>query len=61
LLATTSLANDGSKITDKNMRAEWIDSSTLRLCLSGAEQNDEAIVIDAAAASFYAESARCVD
>ena len=60
LLATTSLANDGSRITDKNIRADWIDARTIRLCLSGAEQDDEAIVIDVVAASFSVESAECV-
>lgn len=61
LLTTTSLANDGSRITGENIRAEWTDSSTLRLCLSGAEQDDEAIVVDVATASFYVESAKCAD
>lgn len=61
LLATTSLANDGSRITDENIRAEWIDSNTVRLCLSGAEQDDETIVIDVVTASFSIESAKCVD
>ncbi len=61
LLATTSLANDGSTITDENIRADWVDSAIIRLCLSGAEQDDEAIVIDAAAASFFVESAECAD
>lgn len=61
LLGTTSLANDGSRITDKNIKAEWIDSKTVRLCLSGAEQDDEAIVIDVVTASFSVESAKCAD
>ena len=61
LLATTSLANDGSRITGDNIRAEWIDSETVRLCFSGSEQDDEAIVMDLAAATFSVESAECVD
>ena len=48
LIAATTLANDGSRLTDENIRAEWVDSNTIRLCLSGSEQDDEAFVIDAA-------------
>ena len=61
LLGTTSLANDGSKVTNENIRSEWIDSKTVRICLSGAEQDDEAIVIDVVTASISVESARCAD
>ena len=61
LLATTSLANDGSRITDENIQAEWIGAETISLCLSGAEQDDEALVIDVVTASFSVESAKCAD
>ena len=60
LLATTNLANDGSKLTDENIRAEWVDSRTLKICLSGAEQHDQAVVIDVVTASFSIASAKCV-
>ncbi len=59
LVATTSLANDGSTITDENIRADWIDATLVRLCLSGAEQEDEALVIDLDTASVSVESVRC--
>jgi len=61
LLGTTSLANDGSRIMAENIRATWIDSKTVRICLSGAEQDDEAIVIDVLTASFSVESAKCAN
>ena len=61
LLTTTTLANDGSGLIDENIRAKWIDSKTVRLCLSGAEQEDEAIVIDVETALFSVESAKCAD
>jgi len=59
LVATTSLANDGGTITRENIQAEWIDSMTVRFCLSGAEQGDETLVVDVVNATFYAESVTC--
>ena len=61
LLTTTTLANDGGRITGENIVAEWIDSNTLRLCLSGAEQDDETYIIDVVTAAFSIESANCAD
>lgn len=61
LLTTTTLANDGSGLIDENIQAEWVDSRTVRLCLSGAEQEDEAIVIDVETRLFSVESATCAD
>lgn len=61
LLTTVSLSNDGSRITDENISARWIDSGTVRICLSGAEQDDEAIVIDVVTGSFFVELVNCVD
>jgi hypothetical protein len=46
---------------DENIRAEWIDSRTVNLCLSGAEQADEALIIDVETALFSIESAKCAD
>ena len=61
LVATASLANDGGAITDENIQTKWLDSQTVRLCLSGAEQDDEVLVINVRTASFTAESTECGD
>ena len=61
LLGTTTLANDGSNLKDENIRVQWVDSNTVRLCLSGSEQEDEAFVIDVATESISVGSGDCAD
>lgn len=61
LIGTTRLSNDGSRLTDRNIRAEWVGAGALEACLAGSEQDDEIVIVDLVAMSFSTESAACAD
>ena len=60
-LLRTKIANDGVPITSDNVKDEWINRTTLRLCLSGDEQEDEVVLVRLDAREALAQAGSCVE
>jgi len=58
-VVTTKIANDGSDITSENVRAEWIHTDVLSLCLTGMEQDDRILEIDVRMLSYAERTQKC--
>ena len=59
LLFKTKIANDGGRLGPSNIQASWIDQNKLRLCLSGVEQNDIVVEINAEDLSYSERTGKC--
>lgn len=58
-VVTTKIANDGAGISDKNVRAEWVNHDILRLCLTGVEQEDYVLEVDIRKVSYIEKTQNC--
>ena len=58
-LIATKIANDGVPLSNRNIKANWINKDTLLICLSGDEQQDEAIKITISTASYTSSTIDC--
>lgn len=58
-IARTKIANDGASINKSNVKASWPNNFTLKLCLSGVEQNDNVLVINTKNYSYSEEKKSC--
>ncbi len=45
-IVTTKIANDGGEISNSNIKAEWINSDVIKICLIGVEQKDSVLEIN---------------
>ncbi len=58
-IVTTKIANDGGGIDDSNVKASWIQSEIVQLCLSGAEQDDRVLEINVRAGTYSEHKKAC--
>jgi hypothetical protein len=45
-IVTTKIANDGGGISNANVKVTWIQSDTIKFCLTGVEQEDSVLEIN---------------
>lgn len=58
-VVTTKIANDGTGISDENIRAEWVDRENTRFCLTGVEQRDRVLKINTRTRVHIEQDEKC--